>query len=323
MDKIIDPIFENNKDLMGGFVAMNIDLIGVPINYGCDKEGPQYGPNTLREHRIVDLIKNNGHTVYDLGNIVIPQVPEEEKYSGHANMKYLYPIVEMCNNLAQQVYTSLKANSFPFVMGGDHSLGMGSIAGGSKYFKEMAVIWIDAHGDINTYETSPSGNIHGMPLAASMNISHPALTNIYYHGQKVKPENVYILGARDMDPGEIELAKNTQLSLYTMEAIRKEELENILNTIIKKIKASNVDGVHLSFDIDALDKSIVPGTGTPVANGFNLEEGKTIFTMLLEEDLITSMDFVELNPLLDKANGKTIETSMAILQHIFKSFPIR
>lgn len=156
-----------------------------------------------------------------------------------------------------------------------------------------------------------------------MNISHPALTNIYYHGQKVKPENVYILGARDMDPGEIELAKNTQLSLYTMEAIRKEELENILNTIIKKIKASNVDGVHLSFDIDALDKSIVPGTGTPVANGFNLEEGKTIFTMLLEEDLITSMDFVELNPLLDKANGKTIETSMAILQHIFKSFPIR
>lgn len=297
---------------------MNINLIGVPLKYGCDRDGVQYGPDTLRKHKIIDLIKANGHIVYDLGNITIPQIPDNKKYIGHPNMKYLHPISEICNNLAEKVYSSLKNGYFPFIIGGDHSLSIGSIAGASKNFKEMAVIWIDAHSDINTHKTSPSGNIHGMPLAASMNIGHPALTNIYYNGQKVKPENVYLIGIRDMDPGEVELAKNIKLNLYTMETIRKEGLENILHTIIKNIKLSDVDGVHLSFDIDVLDKSIVPGTGTPVENGFNIEEGKIILNTILKENIITSMDFVELNPVLDKTNEITVKTSIEILKHTFK-----
>lgn len=298
---------------------MKIDLIGVPINYGCDREGAQYGPSNLRENHIIDVIEKSNHQIVDLGDIPIPKVSIEEKYAGHENMKYLNPVIEINTNLAEQVYSSLKVDNFPFIIGGDHSLGMGSIAGSSKHFKEMAVIWIDAHGDINTHETSPSGNIHGMPLAASMGVGHPSLTNIYFEGTKVKPENVYIIGARDIDPGEIKLSEDLNLNLYTMDVVREKGLINILKEIVDKVNISNVDGVHLSFDIDVLDKSIVPGTGTAVDNGFNLEEGKLVLTKLLDEDFVTSMDLVELNPLLDNPDGKTIKTCMDIIEHIFKT----
>lgn len=302
---------------------MNINLIGVPINYGCDRQGADQGPSKLREHHIIDVIKETGHTAYDLGDISIPKVSLGEKYDGHKNMKYLNPIININTNLAEQVYCSLKANNFPFIVGGDHCLGMGSIAGASKHFKEIAVIWVDAHGDINTHETSPSGNIHGMPLAASMNVGHHSLTDIYFESQKVKPENVYILGARDMDPGEIQLAKDLNLNLYNMDIVKEKGLENILGTIIDKIRSSSVDGVHLSFDIDVLDKSIVPGTGTAVYEGFELEEGKLILSKLLGEGFVTSMDFVELNPLLDDPDEKTVKACMDMIKHIFKIIVVK
>ena len=298
---------------------MNINLIGVPINYGCDREGAQLGPSNLRDNQMVDLIKNSRYKTYDLGDLTIPKVSVDAKYAGHDHMKYLDPVVEINTNLAEQVYSSLKSSNFPFVVGGDHSLGMGSIAGAAKHFDELAVIWIDAHGDINTHETSPSGNIHGMPLAASMDIGHSSLTNIYFEGQKVKPENVYILGARDLDSGEVQLAKDLDLNLYTMDIVRERGLEVVLDEIITKIKSSKIDGVHLSFDIDALDNSIVPGTGTPVPEGFDLEEGKFIFTKLLGAEFVNSMDFVELNPLLDDPDGKTTQTCLEMIKHIFKT----
>lgn len=302
---------------------MNINLIGVPINYGCDREGAEQGPSTLRENHLVDLIKNSKYKVYDLGDLTIPKVSPEEKYTGHNHMKYLNQVVEINTNLAEQVYSSLKADNFPFVIGGDHSLGMGSIAGAAKIFNEIAVIWIDAHGDINTDETSPSGNIHGMPLAASMDVGHSSLTNIYFEGQKVKPENVYILGARDLDPGEVQLAKDINLNLYTMEIVRERGLEDVLNEIITKVNSSKVDGVHLSFDIDVLDKSIVPGTGTAVSEGFELEEGKLVFSKLLGEGFVNSMDFVELNPLLDDPDGKTTKSCLEMIKHIFNVLVVK
>lgn len=299
---------------------MKFNLIGVPVNYGCDREGAQFGPETFRNNNIANLINNEGHEAFDKGDVKIPFASGEEKYASHKNLKYLNPIVEYNNNLAEEVYNSLKEGAMPFVLGGDHSLGMGSIAGASKHFDEIAVIWIDAHGDINTEDTSPSGNIHGMPLAASMNVGNPALTNIYYKGQKVKPENVYILGARDIDPGEYELAEKTKLNFYTMKKVREKGLDNVLKSIIHKINNSNVDGVHLSFDIDALDKSIVPGTGTAVSDGFSLKEGKAIFTELIENINITSMDFVELNPLIDEEDNKTVKNCFELLKHVFYTF---
>lgn len=299
---------------------MKFNLIGVPVNYGCDREGAQFGPETFRKNNIADLIKKEGHEVCDKGDVKIPFASSEEKFAGHKNLKYLDPIVEYNNNLAEAVYSSLNEGAVPFVLGGDHSLGMGSIAGASRHFGETAVIWIDAHGDINTESSSPSGNIHGMPLAASMNEGNPALTNIYYNGQKVKPENVYILGARDIDPGEYELAERVKLNFYTMKTVRERGLDNVLKSIIYKINDSNVDGVHLSFDIDALDKSIVPGTGTSVSEGFSMNEGKLIFSELIGHINITSMDFVELNPVIDDEDKKTVKNCFELLRHIFYIF---
>lgn len=298
---------------------MDINVIGVPLSYGCDREGANLGPDTLRKNGLIDIIKKNGHTVYDMGDIHVPTISKELKYHDHPKMKYLHTITDINTNLANNIYCSLKGQGFPFIIGGDHALGMGSIAGASKFFKELAVIWIDAHGDINTYETSPSGNIHGMPLAASMNIGYTSLTNIYYEGQKVKPQNVYILGGRDIDPGEFALAEELNLNMYTMEIVRERGLDNVLREIIEKIKTSNVDGVHLSFDIDVLDPTLVPGTGTPVVGGFSMDEGKEVFTTLLGEKFVTSIDFVELNPVIDHEDGRTTKNCIEMLEHIFKT----
>lgn len=295
---------------------MIINLIGVPINYGCDREGAQYGPKKLRDSGIFEVIKNKGHEVYDLGDIYVPTISSDDKYCHHNKMKYLNPVVDINTNLAQQVYCSLSGNSFPFIIGGDHSIGMGSIAGASKFHKELAVIWVDAHGDINNSETSPSGNIHGMPLAASMGIGHEILTDLYYKGQKVKPENVYIIGARDLDEGEVLLAEELKVNLYTMETIRDIGLGNVVKEVISKVKSSNIDAVHLSFDIDVLDSEIVPGTGTKVPEGFTKEEGKFILKEILEEGFVKSMDFVELNPVLDIDN-KTAHLCVDLIDYIF------
>lgn len=296
---------------------MNINVIGAPIKYGCDKDGVQFGPDKLRELGLIDIIKKNGFNVYDMGNLYIPDILEECKYDWHKSAKYFGPIKDFNINLAHSVYSSLKSRSFPFVLGGDHSLGMGSIAGASKYFKEIAVIWVDAHGDINDIDSSPSGHIHGMPLAASMNVGHPDLTNIYYEGIKVKPENVYIIGARNLDPGEEELAKNLHLNIYRQDDINNIGLEKILKDTISKIKSSKVNGVHLSFDIDVLDSEISPGTGVPEDDGINVEEAKIILDRLLSEKFITSMDFVEFNPKLDIDN-KTAKICIELLDFIFK-----
>lgn len=297
---------------------MDINLIGVPLKYGCDRDGVEFGPDRLRSEGIIDLINRNGHRAYDMGNIFVPYVPSINKYLDHHELKYLNTVAMVNENLANNVYSSLRANKFPFIIGGDHSLAMGSIAGASKYKKNLAVIWIDAHADINTSDTSPSGNIHGMPLAASMNVGHSLLTDIYFQGQKVDPENVYHIGGRDIDPGEFEIAKSLDLDLYTMKKVREIGLEKVIDIVIKDIRNSNVDGVHLSFDIDVMDPTLVPGTGTPVKDGFNMEETKFIFTEFLKEKFVTSMDFVEFNPKIDQEDMRTAKNSMEVLDHIFK-----
>lgn len=297
---------------------MNINLLAVPIMYGCDRNGAQYGPKILREKDLVEVIRKQNHVVYDFGNLFISNVPESEKYANHERIKYLKPVAETNNNLAHLVYSSLCSESFPFVVGGDHSLGLGSISGASKHFENLAVIWIDAHGDINTPETSPTGNSHGMPLAAALGVGVPELTNIYYDGPKVKPENVYIIGARDLDEGEVKLAKDLNLNLYTMDTVKKMGISTVIEEVLNKIKSINIDGVHLSFDIDALDKSLVPGTGTPVSNGFSLEEGKKLLEGFLSTGLIKSMDFVELNPILDNKD-MTSNLCIELINYIFKT----
>lgn len=284
---------------------MDVNLIGVPLFYGSDKKGVDLGPDKLRENNIINVIESNHHKIYDLGNLYVPKVAAENKYLTNADMKYLAPIVEVNNNLAQQVYTSLKSNCFPFIVGGDHSLGMGSIAGASKYYKNLAVIWVDAHGDINTDKTSDTGNVHGMPLAASMGIGSKDLTDIFYAGIKVKPENVFIIGARSLDKGEQALTNEKKLNVYSTKDVAEKGMKPILDEIYNKLLYSNVDAVHLSFDIDCLDPSFVPGTGTPVSDGMNIDDAKYLIKYLFETNMIKSMDLVEFNTLLDKGDTTT------------------
>lgn len=295
---------------------MKISMIGVPIFFGSDRKGADLGPKKLREKNIVEVLTRNGHIVYDCGDIHVESVPDEEKYKSHTHMKYLRPILDVNKNLAHQVYSSLCADSFPLIVGGDHSIGLGSISGASNYIDNLAVIWMDAHGDVNTDETSPSGNVHGMPLAAAMGLGYGDLLDVYYKGVKVKSENVFIIGARDLDDGEKELIRDHNINVYSTEDIHKIGIENVMEEVHSKLKKNNIESVHLSFDIDVIDSELVPGTGTPVGDGISVIEAKYSLKYLMETKLIKSMDFVELNPVLDK-DDKTADLCIDLLSWTF------
>jgi arginase len=218
--------------------------------------------------------------------------------------------------LAHQVYLTLKGNNFPLVVGGDHSLALGSISGVSRVYNDLAVVWVDAHGDINTDGTTGSGNIHGMPLAALMNIGHKDMTDLYFKGQKIKPENVFILGARDLDPGEMELIRENNLNVISADEINERGIDSVMTEVLDKIKDSDIDAIHLSFDLDFIDAGFVPGTGTPVSGGVSVEDTLELLKRFAMTGLMKSMDFVELNVLLDK-NDKTANLAIELLDHTF------
>ena len=197
-------------------------------------------------------------------------------------------------------------------------MALGSIAGASKFLgNDLSVIWIDAHGDINTDETSPSGNIHGMPLAASMGIGYDKLTSIFFDGFKIKPENVFILACRDLDAGEVALIDKLNMNVWTNKDINDKGIDVVINELLSLIKEKNIKNIHLSYDIDCLDPEYVPGTGTPVNNGLSYNESKELLESILGTSLVRSMDFVEYNPDLDK-NNRTKETCIEVLKLISK-----
>lgn len=295
---------------------MNVNIIGVPLFYGCDKQGVELGPNKLREKGLKNVLSDN-HNVYDLGNLFVPKISIDDKFNSHPKMKYLEEVVDVNSNLAQIVYSSLVSESFPLVLGGDHSLALGSISGTSKFCKDLAVIWVDAHGDVNTEDTSPTGNIHGMPLAAAIGIGNYKLTNIFYEGSKVKPENVFIIGARSLDLGEVSLIKNYNINLYSTEDVITKGIHCIINEILNTIKERNIKNLHLSFDIDCLDPLHVPGTGTPVESGMTIEDAKYLLKTIASSTILKSMDIVELNTAFDN-NDITTDLTIELLDLTFK-----
>lgn len=250
---------------------------------------------------------------------MIKDIEENLKYSSHKKMKYFKEISDYNTNLAHAVYCSLKAGTFPLVIGGDHSLGLGSVSGASKFFKNLGVVWIDAHGDINTHETSLTGNVHGMPLSAAMGFGFDSLVNLYFQGIKVEIENVFIIGARDLDADELLFIENHNLNVWTTEYIQSQGIEKTLSEVLDKFKERKLKHIHLSFDIDVLDKALVPGTGTPVDCGLTVDEAKAILKCIIETNLVSSMDVVELNSLLD-ADGLTLNTTIDIIDYCFSLF---
>lgn len=293
---------------------MKIDVIGIPLHYGCDRFGVEKGPQKLRENGLVEILAKNNE-VHDLGDLVIPEKPASEKFVSGKNMKWLEQIVTSNENLAQAVYSSIKSGALPFIIGGDHALGLGTLAGASRAFGEdYGVVWIDAHGDINTAESSPSGNTHGMPLAASMGFGDDELKNIYFQGKKVDTKNVFLICQRDLDPGEVELIKKYNMHIWSSADVREKGMEKVMKEVIAEMEASKINNFHISFDIDSMDLNLVPGTGTPVLGGITVPETKYMLGELFKTKKIKAFDFAEYNPGLEYPT--TTDNCMKVVEYL-------
>ncbi|GIN69071.1 arginase [Bacillus sonorensis] len=295
-----------------------ISMIGVPMDLGQLRRGVDMGPSAIRCAGVNERLESLCDDIEDLGDITIGQ-REDEKEGGQPaseeELRNLKAITSASVKLAQTVDKMVASGSFPLVLGGDHSIAIGTLAGLAKHYQNLGVIWYDAHADVNTKETSPSGNIHGMPLAISMGIGHERLTGIYGDGAKVKPENIVIIGARSLDDGEKKLIRDRGIKVYTMHEIDRLGMTRIMEETIEYLR-ERTDGVHLSLDLDALDPNDAPGVGTPVAGGISYRESHLAMEMLEESNLITSAEFVEVNPILDEKN-RTAETAVALMGSLF------
>ncbi|GAB3796019.1 arginase [Virgibacillus kimchii] len=292
----------------------DISIIGVPMDLGQSRRGVDMGPSAIRYAGAIERLQALNYNIYDLGDIAINR-PAVSNPNDGTNLKNLEQVIEANEKLAEMVDREMAKKRFPLVLGGDHSIAIGSLAGISTYYGNLGVIWYDAHGDLNSSETSPSGNIHGMPLAASLGIGHEKLTNLYGDAPKIKPENIVIVGARSLDPGERELIRDKGIKVYTMHEIDRMGMPKVMEETIQYLKG-RTDGVHLSLDLDGLDPSEAPGVGTPVIGGITYRESHLAMEMLAEADILSSAEFVEVNPILDEKN-KTATVAVALMGSLF------
>lgn len=293
---------------------MEINIIGVPTSLGCDRNGPQLAPKMLRDHGLVNIIELQGHKVNDLGDVHVPKnLPE--KFSEHPKVKNLGGVIDVSSQLYDLVYRSYQERHFPIVIGGDHSLTLGSGSAASQYYDNLGLIWFDAHGDINMEPASPSGNAHGMPCAALMGLSVTDLEQVVR--RKVNPKNIFWIGTRDLDVGENALIDSAGLSVYTSQEIKERGMQAILDDIKAKIEERGIERIHFSLDIDGMDPSYTPGTGTAVEEGVNQKDFELMIDELFATRKICSLDFVEFNPLLDSTDG-TLNWCLAALSYISK-----
>ncbi|WML50255.1 arginase [Neobacillus sp. PS3-34] len=290
-----------------------LSIIGMPMDLGQMRRGVDMGPSAIRYAGINEKLNDFFDQIDDLGDIQIgrPAVVIDPD----SKLRNLELIAEKSVKLAEQVDEVISNGSFPLVLGGDHSIAIGTLTGVSKHYKNLGVIWYDAHGDLNTAETSPTGNIHGMPLAVSLGLGHNALIDLGGYSPKVKPEHVVIIGARSLDDGERALIKEKGIKVYTMHEIDRLGMAKVMEETITYLK-EKTDGVHLSLDLDGLDPSDAPGVGTPVIGGISYRESHLAMEMLAEAQIITSAEFVEVNPILDEKN-KTAMVAVELMASLF------
>jgi len=290
-----------------------ITVIGVPIDLGAGRRGVDMGPSAIRYANLKGKLEGMGFAIDDRGNLAV-QTPETLS-SRDEKLKYLKEITSVNQKLAAIVSETVSKGSFPLVLGGDHSIAIGTIAGLAQHKKNLGVIWFDAHGDLNTPESSPSGNIHGMPLAVSLGYGHPDLINIGGFAPKIKSENVVLIGIRSLDQGEKELIKQLGIRVYTMHEIDRLGMARVMEEAVYYV-SKNTDGVHLSLDLDGLDPNEAPGVGTAVPGGITYREGHLAMEILAEANILTSAEFVEVNPILDYRN-KTAAMAVGLIGSAF------
>ena len=281
-----------------------VSIIGLPIDLGANRRGVDMGPSALRVTGLANRLKQLGYDVIDKGDVDVP-LPEECDI-GDANKKYAEDIKDVCEDLCEVVYKSLKEDRLPVVLGGDHTLAMGSTAAVSKFYKEknkkIGLIWFDAHGDMNTPDSTTSGNVHGMPLSHILGSGDKELVNIAGFSPKVSPEQTVLVGLRNLDERERKLLINSGVAVFTMKDIDKEGLSRIVEKAIA-IASNGTAGIHVSFDMDVVDPVFAPGVGTPVKGGFNYREAHLSMEIVADSQKLTSLDVVEINPIFDTKNA--------------------
>ncbi|GAB0349088.1 arginase [Staphylococcus pseudintermedius] len=292
-----------------------IELIGAPTTFGQKKLGVNLGPDAIRYAGVLPRLKRIGHEVIDTGNVDVPPVDIEKFMSQQEGLQNYEEILAFSKSLKEKVSDSIRQQHFPVILGGDHSLAIGSISGVAEHYDHLGVIWYDAHGDLNVPEESPSGNMHGMPLRILAGEGDEKLVQLGGFAPKVKPENIVLIGMRDLDFGEREYIKKHQIRTYTMADIDERDIRSVIEESIAYLK-DKTDGVHLSLDVDALDPNETPGTGTKVSGGLTYRESHYALELLNQSGMITSMDIVEVNPLLDVENH-TAEQAVALLGSFF------
>lgn len=287
-----------------------IDIIGAPSTFGQRKLGVDLGPTAIRYAGLISRLKQLDLDVYDKGDIKVPVVNIEKFHSEQKGLRNYDEIIDVNQKLNKEVSASIENNRFPLVLGGDHSIAVGSVSAISKHYNNLGVIWYDAHGDLNIPEESPSGNIHGMPLRILTGEGPKELLEL--NSNVIKPENIVLIGMRDLDKGERQFIKDHNIKTFTMSDIDKLGIKEVIENTIEYLKSRNVDGVHLSLDVDALDPLETPGTGTRVLGGLSYRESHFALELLHQSHLISSMDLVEVNPLID-SNNHTAEQAVSLV----------
>ncbi|HYL46464.1 MAG TPA: arginase [Candidatus Limnocylindrales bacterium] len=280
-----------------------IRIIGVPMDLGASRRGVDMGPSAVRVAGLHSRLKHLGRQVEDIGNISVKQ-PEEQHY-GEKNAKYLEEISETCKGLAEITRKTLDEDLVPLVLGGDHSIAIGTTAGAASHFqkksKRVGLIWLDAHGDMNTPESSPSGNVHGMPLASIMGYGPAELTELAGVKPMVEPRSVVLVGIRDLDAKERRLVKESGVHVFTMRDIDERGMREVMADALR-FATDDTAGVAVSLDMDFVDPTDAPGVGTPVRGGVTYREAHLALEMIADSRAMISFEVVEINPVIDLHN---------------------
>jgi len=284
-------------------IKKQIRVIGVPLDLGQQRRGVDMGPSAVRVAGLESKLESLGHQVEDAGNVSV--ILAEQKNPGDPHARYLKEITATCTKLAELVVKTLDEKKVPLSIGGDHSMAAGSVSGVAEFYKRqgqhIGLIWIDAHADINTPETSPSGNVHGMPLAALMGLGPDALTKIFGWTPKVRPENCVLVGIRDVDQTEKENIRRAGIEFFTMRDIDERGMRTVMEEALRMAGRGTV-GYHVSLDMDWIDPEDAPGVGTPVPGGSTFREAHLAMEIINDHGRMTSFDIVEVNPVIDEHN---------------------
>lgn len=277
-----------------------IAILGAPVDLGAGRRGVDMGPAAIRYAGLYERLTSLGHTVHDYGNVAVPLAEQIGQPAPGEKLRYLEPIVMVTRALAGQVASARERGQFPLILGGDHSISIGSVAGSARG-QRLGLIWIDAHADFNTPETTPSGNIHGMSVAALTGRGHSALTDLFTTAPVVQPQDIVMIAIRDLDAAERDALRTSGIHVFTMHDIDRRGMNAVMEQALA-LAGAHTSGIHVSLDMDALEPTVASGVGTPVFGGLSYREAHLAMELIAEDGHMVSLDLVEVNPILDEHN---------------------